>query len=76
MPWCTYPDTATTHSSSNGGFCVLDDMLKNRIPLLSLLVTDVVLLTLMLFGVLHWKAAHLRGGIWGLMYTQVRFSIL
>jgi hypothetical protein len=51
-------------------------MLKNRIPLLSLLVTDVVLLTLMLFGVLHWKAAHLRGGIWGLMYTQVRFSIL
>jgi hypothetical protein len=42
-----------------------------RITSLASYITDLVLLSLMVFGVVRWKEAHLTGGIWRLMYTQV-----
>jgi hypothetical protein len=43
-----------------------------RITILSSILTDIVLLSLMIFGVLRWKQARLMGGIWRIMYAQVR----
>ena len=48
--------------------------MDTRINFITLYITDLVFLSLMLFGVLRWKEAHMAGGIWRLMYTQVRIS--
>jgi hypothetical protein len=55
--------------------CEVDHIADIRITILSSLITDTSLLSLMLFGVLRWKKARLMGGIWGLMYTQVGIPI-
>jgi len=54
-----------------GIFCEVDHIADIRITILSSLITDVVLLSLMLIGVLRWKKARLTGGIWQVMYQQV-----
>lgn len=43
----------------------------NRIGILSTCITDLVLLSLMLFGSLRWKDARRSGGIAQLLYRQV-----
>lgn len=48
--------------------------MDTRINFITLYITDIVFLSLMLFGVLRWKEARMAGGIWRLMYTQVRIS--
>ena len=45
--------------------------MNDRIVAIASYITDLVLLTLMLFGVFRWKEARRTGGIWSLMYTQV-----
>jgi hypothetical protein len=55
-------------------FCTIDHIVNDRIVILSSFITDIVLLSLMLFGVFRWKQASLMGGIWRVMYTQVRVS--
>jgi len=52
------------------GFCEVDHIANIRITILSSLITDVVLLSLMLIGVLRWKKASLTGCIWRVMYQQ------
>jgi hypothetical protein len=55
----------------DGTVCVYDHVVDIRFALFALFITDLVLLSLMLFGVLRWKQANLKGGIWQVMYTQV-----
>jgi len=50
--------------------------MNTRISFFTSYTTELVLLTLMLFGVLRWKEARQRDGIWQLMYTQVGISHL
>jgi len=51
-------------------FCQVDHIVDIRITTISGLVTDIVLLSLMLFGVSRWKQARLMSGIFRIMYTQ------
>jgi hypothetical protein len=55
-------------------FCMVKHITDDRIVILSSFITDIALLTLMLIGIFRWKQANLMGGIWGVMYTQVRIS--
>jgi hypothetical protein len=55
----------------DGTACYYDHILDTRSVLFASFITDLVLLSLMLFGVLRWKQDNLTGGIWHLMYTQV-----
>jgi hypothetical protein len=53
--------------------CQIHTMVDVRISIITMFIADLVLLSLMLFGVLRWKQARLTGGgIWQVMYTQVR----
>jgi len=65
-----WSDISITRARRVQFFCQVDHIVDIRITLVSSLVTDIVLLSLMLFGVLRWKA-RLTGGIWQIMYTQV-----
>jgi hypothetical protein len=65
-----------SHAHREGTFCEVDHIADIRITILSSLITDVVLLSLMLIGVLRWKKARLTGGIWRIMYQQVRIPHL
>jgi hypothetical protein len=67
-------DIAITRAHRHGSFCDVDHISNERIAALSVFTTDIVLLSLTLFGVLRRKQAHLTGGILWLMYTQVRIS--
>jgi hypothetical protein len=68
---------ATAHAYWNGAFCELDRVVDIEITFFSSFITDILLLSLLLLGAWRWKADHMKGGIWGLMYTQVRlFPIL
>ena len=50
-------------------------MVDVRISVIAVFIADLVLLSLMLFGVLRWEQARLTGGgIWQVMYTQVGVS--
>jgi hypothetical protein len=50
-------------------------MVDIRISIITIFIADLVLLSLMSFGVLRWKQARLTsGGIWQVMYTQVGIS--
>ncbi|KAH9977577.1 hypothetical protein BJV74DRAFT_860292 [Russula compacta] len=54
----------------NGRFCSIHHTVHNRIGILSTCITDLVLLSLMLFGSLRWKNARRSGGIAQLLYKQ------
>jgi hypothetical protein len=60
----------------DGTVCYYNHIMDTRSILFASFITDLVLLSLMLFGVLRWKQANLTGGIWQLMYTQVGHSYL
>jgi len=64
----------TARGHRDGGRCIFDHILHARIGIFSTFITDLVLLVLMLSGILRWKGAHGRGGLWWLMYTQVSFA--
>jgi hypothetical protein len=68
--------TAITRVHRDGGICGIDHILNERITALSVFISDFVLLSLTLFGVLRWKQVRLTGGILRLMYTQVGISRL
>ena len=53
-----------------GDFCNLRHTVDTRVSIVSTVITDVVLLALMLFGILRWKGVW-NGSIWWLLYTQV-----
>jgi hypothetical protein len=42
-----------------------------KISVLTTFISDFLLLTLMLVGVLRWNEARERGSVWWLLYTQV-----
>ena len=65
------PDISISRARRQGIFCEVDNLAKIRVTILSSLITDIVLLSLMLIGVLRWKKARLTGGIWRVMYQQV-----
>jgi hypothetical protein len=55
--------------------CQNNGIVDIRISIITIFITDLVLLSLMLFGLLRWKQARLPGGgIWQVMYTQVGIS--
>jgi hypothetical protein len=56
--------------------CEVKTIMNTRITFFTSYTTELVLLTLMIFGVLRWKEARQRDGIWQLMYTQVGISHL
>jgi len=60
----------TARGHRDDGRCIFDHILHTRIGIFSTFITDLVLLVLMLSGILRWKGAHGRGGLWWLMYTQ------
>jgi hypothetical protein len=60
----------------DGIICDYNHVVDIRYTLLALFITDLLLLSLMLFGVLRWKQANLTGGIWQVLYTQVGRSHL
>jgi hypothetical protein len=53
---------------------MVNHITDDRIVILSSFITDIALPTLMLIGIFRWKQANLMGGVWGVMYTQVRIS--
>jgi hypothetical protein len=56
----------------DGTVCQTDHMVDVRASVISMSIADLVLLSLMLFGLLRWKHALLTGGgIWRVMYVQV-----
>jgi len=61
---------AITRAYRAVSFCDVDHILETRITIFSSFITDLVLLSLMLIGVLRWKHARQTGGIWRVMYTQ------
>jgi hypothetical protein len=56
--------------------CEIKTIMNTRITFFASYTAELVLLTLMLSGVLRWKEARQRDGIWRLMYTQVEISHL
>ena len=65
-----WSDVATLSAYRIADFCDIRHILDTRVTIYSSFVTDLVLLSLMLFGVLRWKEARM-GGIWQVMYAQV-----
>jgi hypothetical protein len=53
-----------------GSLCAIEHTVNTRISIFSTFITDLVLLTLMLVGVLRWRKVRMAGGILSLMYTQ------
>jgi len=52
------------------GACVFIHSSRSNIIILSTFITDLVLLSLMLAGLLRWRNSRRRGGIWWILYTQ------
>ena len=65
---------ATTRVHRIGAVCEVENIVDTRITFITSYTAQLVLLTLMLFGVSRWKEARQRDGIWQLMYTQVGIS--
>jgi hypothetical protein len=63
--------TLRGHYAATSGVCAIDDTLHTRFIIFSTVITDLVLLGLMLSGVLRWKEARRRGGVWWLLLKQV-----
>jgi len=53
-----------------GDACVPIHNSRSSIIVLSTFITDLLLLSLMLSGILRWHNSRRRGGIWWLLYTQ------
>lgn len=65
---------AIVRATWNGSFCAIKNITHaTKINIVVTTITDWVLLVLMFIGLLRWKKTHQRGGIWWLLYTQVRF---
>jgi len=64
----------TARGHRDDSFCVFEHILHTRITVFSTFITDLILLVLMFAGILRWKGAHERGGLWWLMYTQVSLA--
>jgi hypothetical protein len=62
---------ATSRGYWTGINCGLVHTEHTKISIFTTLITDVILLTLMLIGVLRWKESREKGGVWWLLYTQV-----
>jgi len=62
-------NVATLHAYRIATYCDIYHLLHTRVTIYTSFITDLVLLSLMLFGVLRWKEARI-GGIWRIMYTQ------
>jgi hypothetical protein len=65
-----WSDVATLRAYRIATYCDIYHLLHTRVTIYTSFITDVVLLSLMLFGVLRWKEARI-GGIWQIMYKQV-----
>jgi len=59
-----------------GTFCDVDHMEDTRVTILSSFITDLVLLSLMLSGILRWKEGRQKGGIWWVLYKQGLFWVV
>jgi len=57
-------------------FCMVDHITDDRIVILSSFITDIALLSLMLFGLFRWKQANMMGGIWRVMYMQGLIAVV
>jgi hypothetical protein len=66
-----WSDISITRARRVESFCQVDHIVDIRITIISSFVTDIALLSLMLFGVFRWKQARLVSGIFRIMYTQV-----
>lgn len=62
---------ATASAVWNGNSCTALRTEHGKIGVFSTLISDLVLLTLMLFGLLRWKSARQTCGLWWFLYTQV-----
>ncbi|KAH9985804.1 hypothetical protein BJV74DRAFT_886164 [Russula compacta] len=60
----------TSDGHWTGSFCTAQHTVHDRLSTFSTFITDLILLSLMLFGVLRWKDAQRRGGIVWLLYRQ------
>jgi hypothetical protein len=59
----------------DAGSCIVLRTERGRIGIFSTLMSDLVLLVLMLFGLLRWKdARRRRSGTWWYLWTQVVIS--
>lgn len=65
---------ATSSGFWTGVNCAIRRTQHTVISILSTFITDLVLLSLMLIGVLRWKEARQKGGVWWVLYTQVGLS--
>lgn len=65
---------AITRVHRIGAVCEIGNIVDARITFITSYTAELVLLTLMLFGVLRWKEARQMDGLWRLMYTQVEIS--
>ncbi|KAI0256383.1 hypothetical protein BJV78DRAFT_1171688 [Lactifluus subvellereus] len=61
---------ATSRGYWTGINCAILHTEHTKISILSTLITDLVLLSLVLIGVLRWKEARQKGGVWWVLYTQ------
>jgi hypothetical protein len=62
---------ATSRGHWTDGSCVIDNLLNSRLSLSATFISDLVLITVMISGVLRWKGTHGIGGTWWLLYKQV-----
>jgi hypothetical protein len=65
-----WSDVATLRAYRIADFCDIRHILNIRVTIYTSFVTDLVFLSLMLFGLLRWKEVRM-GGIWQVMYAQV-----
>jgi hypothetical protein len=49
--------------------------LRTRLFIFSTFASDLVFLAFMLAGVLRWKEPRRKGGIWWVLYTQVKLTV-
>jgi hypothetical protein len=63
--------SATSRGHIVEGVCITDHILRARIAVFSVFITDLVLLALMFSGILRWREHREWHGIWWLLYTQV-----
>jgi len=63
-------NTATSRGRRIGTFCDVDHLVDTRVTVVSSFLTDLVLLSLMISGILRWKEGHQKDGIWWVLYKQ------
>lgn len=63
---------AILHAHWGGSFCKITNTAATKTNILVTFITDWVLLSLMFIGLLRWENANQKGGIWWLLFTQVK----